>query len=320
MDFADTGRFANFAGCMHSGRHQPEQGDAYEEEAQHKYCKHPTIFMKWSGIHIYITSLLLVLSAVAGVCHGHTKTDGATAVEVKTDWKNAGKAKMVESKAGRTKQNEGKTNRKLSGEKQIQGKEAVSKKELINYTVVGKDTIYLEDLPAAKVYARLPKQKGKEWRRYYRLVHNFSKAYPYALVAKKIVMQADSTIESENMKWIRKGRYVDAVQEELFEAFEKPLRKMTISQGMLLMKLIDREVGKSSYDIIKDFKNRLTAGFWQGVAKLFGSDLKKPYDPEGEDAQVEELVKIWEAGDFPALYFSLFWKDPPEMPIPEKYR
>ena len=95
---------------------------------------------------------------------------------------------------------------------------------------------------------------------------------------------------------------------------------MTISQGKLLMKLIDREVGKSSYMIIKDFKNSLTAGFWQGIAKLFGSDLKKPYDPEGEDAKVEELVKIWEAGDFPAFYFSLFWKDPPEVIIPEKFR
>lgn len=195
-----------------------------------------------------------------------------------------------------------------------------AEKVLINYTTNGKDTIFFDDLPAAKVFARMPKQKGKKWRQYYRLVHNFSKAYPYALVAKKIVMQADSTIESENMRWLKRGRYVDDVQTELFEAFEKPLRKMTISQGMLLMKLIDREVGKSSYAIIKDFKNGLTAGFWQGVAKLFGSDLKKPYDPEGEDANVEELVKIWEAGDFPALYFSLFWKEPPVMPIPEKYK
>ena len=67
-------------------------------------------------------------------------------------------------------------------------------------------------------------------------------------------------------------------------------------------------------------KSGMTAGFWQGVAKMFGSDLKKPYDPEGEDRQTEELVKIWEAGDFPAFYWSLFWQDPPEMPIPEKYR
>ena len=86
------------------------------------------------------------------------------------------------------------------------------------------------------------------------------------------------------------------------------------------MKLIDREVGKSSYNIIKGYKSGMTAGFWQGVAKMFGSDLKKPYDPEGEDKNTEELVKIWENGDFPGFYWSLFWEYPQEMPIPEKYR
>ena len=94
---------------------------------------------------------------------------------------------------------------------------------------------------------------------------------------------------------------------------------MTVSQGALLMKLVDREVGKSSYNIIKDYTSGLAAGFWQGIAKLFGTVLKKPYDPEGEDQLTEELVKIWEAGDFQAFYFSIFWKDPPVMPIPEKY-
>ena len=53
---------------------------------------------------------------------------------------------------------------------------------------------------------------------------------------------------------------------------------------------------------------------------MFGSDLKKPYDPEGEDEATEELVVMWENGDFQAFYWSLFWKDPPEMPIPEKYK
>ena len=85
------------------------------------------------------------------------------------------------------------------------------------------------------------------------------------------------------------------------------------------MKLVDREVGKSSYDIIKGYKSGITAGFWQGIAKIFGSDLKKPYDPEGEDLLTEELVQIWEAGDFAPFYFSIFWKDPPQMPIPERY-
>lgn len=192
--------------------------------------------------------------------------------------------------------------------------------QLMEFIVEGNDTIYIDHIRASKVYSRLPKMKGREWRQYYRLVHNFSKAYPYALVAKKLVMEADSTIAADNLKRGKREKYINSVQNELFSVFESQLRGLTVSQGALLMKLIDREVGKSSYKIIKDYKSGITAGFWQGIAKMFGSDLKKPYDPEGEDEATEELVKMWENGDFEAFYWSLFWKDPPQMPIPEKYK
>ena len=187
------------------------------------------------------------------------------------------------------------------------------------FFIEGEDTVYYDTIQASKVYSKIPKQKGKEWRQYYRLVHNFSKSYPYALVAKKLVVEADSTIAADRLKGAKREKYISSVQKELFEVFEGQMRQLTVSQGALIMKLVDREVGKSSYNIIKGYKSGITAGFWQGIAKIFGSDLKKPYDPEGEDKEVEELVKIWEAGDFNALYFSLFWKDAPEMPIPEKY-
>lgn len=193
-------------------------------------------------------------------------------------------------------------------------------KEVLRYIVDGKDTVFVDEIRASKVYSRVPRQKGREWRKYYRLVHNFSKAYPYALVAKKLVVEADSIIAADRLKGAKRGKYISKVQTELFEVFEGQMRKLTVSQGALIMKLVDREVGKSSYSIIKGYKSGATAAFWQGIAKIFGSDLKKPYDPEGEDKAVEELVQIWEEGDFPALYWSLFWKDPPEMPIPEKYR
>ena len=189
----------------------------------------------------------------------------------------------------------------------------------MSYDVENGDTTYFGTIRPSKVYSRLPKQKGKEWRKYYRLVHNFSKAYPYALVARKLVREADSTIAADNLKWVRRDRYITSVQNELFEVFESQMRSMTVSQGALLMKLIDREVGKSSYNIIKDYKSGIAATFWQGIAKVFGADLKKPYDPEGDDKLTEELVKIWEDGDFQAFYFSIFWKDPPVVPIPEKY-
>ena len=195
-----------------------------------------------------------------------------------------------------------------------------NKDNYLHYIVEGKDTIYIDEIKASKVYSRLPKQKGKEWRKYYRLVHNFSKTYPYALAARKIVEKADQKIDQDKLKRLKKDKYINTVQDELFEVFEEQLTNLTISQGALLMKLIDREIGKSSYKIIRDYKNGIAARFWQGVAQVFGSDLKKPYDPKGADKKVEELVKIWEAGDFDAFYFSLFWKDPPKVDIPSKYR
>lgn len=181
------------------------------------------------------------------------------------------------------------------------------------------DTIYYDTIIASKVYSRIPKQKGREWREYYRLVHNFSKSYPYALVAKKLAIEADSTIAADNLKGLKRDKYINQMQQEIFDVFEGAMRKLTVSQGMLIMKLIDREVGKSSYAIIKDYKSGVAAGFWQGIAKFFGTDMKKHYDPEGEDKAVEELVQIWKAGDFNALYWSLFWQDPPELNIPERF-
>ena len=233
-----------------------------------------------------LMSLLLLMGAAGAVCHG---------------------------------QNSRKKETPKVGASAVWGSGISSEENTLRYIVEGKDTIYIDNINPSKVYSRLPRQKGKDWRKYYRLVHNFSKAYPYALVARKLVEEADSTIAADKLKRVKREQYVSKVQKELFDVFESQMRSMTVSQGALLMKLIDREVGKSSYDIIKDYKNGMAAGFWQGIAKIFGTDLKKPYDPEGEDALTEELVKIWDAGDFQAFYFAIFWQDPPVLPIPEKY-
>lgn len=183
--------------------------------------------------------------------------------------------------------------------------------KLLPYIIEGKDTVYFASLDAARVYEKKKRQKGRQWRKYYRLVYNFAVVYPYALEAKKIVTQVDSTIKADKLKYVKKERYVSAITKQLFGKYEKTFRNMTVTQGQLMMKLIDRECGIDSYSIIRDFKNRYAAGFWQGIAKLFGSDLKKRYDPKGEDAATEELVEQWEKGTFEQTYFEIFWKYPP---------
>lgn len=190
--------------------------------------------------------------------------------------------------------------------------------QVMQYEVIDGDTVYLDLLTPSRISLR-GNRKGREWRKYYRLVWNFSKTYPYALVARKLISRADSTFEKYSYSNKQRDKYVNNLQKELFNAFEEPMRHMTISQGQLLMKLIDREVGMSSYSIIREYKNRIAAGFWQGVAKLFGSDMKKHYDPAGDDRAVEELVKKWDSGEFNALYFSIFGEYPKKVEIPSKY-
>lgn len=190
---------------------------------------------------------------------------------------------------------------------------------VLPYIIENGDTVYLAPLRAAHVYEKKPRNKGREWRKYYKLVYNFAKVYPYAIVAKDIVSDVDSTIKADNLKYISKDSYVSKVVKELFNCFETPLKNLTISQGGLLMRLVDRECGISPYQIIREFKNRYAAGFWQGIAKLFDNDLKRHYDPEGEDAPVEELVRQWKEGTFERTYYEIFWDYPPVVEVPEKY-
>ncbi|MDR1681274.1 MAG: DUF4294 domain-containing protein [Prevotellaceae bacterium] len=168
------------------------------------------------------------------------------------------------------------------------------------------DTLYRLSLPPAFVFAT-PKTKAgtKQWNQYRRLVYNFRKVYPYALLAKQKTDMMEAELASLTTKKERDA-VIDRYEKELFSEFEKPLRKLSFSQGKLLLKLIDREVGQTSYYVIKDLKGGFTAFFWQGIAKFFGASLKKPYDKYGEDRDVEQLVKLYEDGSFEWLYFQLF--------------
>ena len=187
------------------------------------------------------------------------------------------------------------------------------------YVVENGDTTYLDVLEPTWIFGR-GKASRKDWRKYYRLVYNFGRVYPYAKAAAKVEAEADSTIAARKLSRVQRERYVNQVQKQLFKDFESTFRKMTYSQGALLVKLIDRESSKTSYGIIKEYKGGLTAGFWQGVAKLFDGDLKAEYDPQGADRDIEELVQIWDQGRYPALYYSIFWEDPPVVVLPERYR
>ena len=178
---------------------------------------------------------------------------------------------------------------------------------LLQYIVKNGDTILIDNIkPIFKFSNSTGSKNKKAWRQYRRLVYNFKKAYPYALQARRILYEADSTLANSNFTEKQKEKFIKDYQKKLFRQFEKPLRNLTISQGKLLLKLIDRELGRTSFYIIREYRGKVSAGFWQTVAKIFGNDLKKPYDKYGEDRVVEDLVELYNNGYFDKLYYSMF--------------
>lgn len=179
------------------------------------------------------------------------------------------------------------------------------------------DTVFMDVIDPVWCFPRNRRRRrgGKDWRKDYKLVYNFNRVYPYALAGRKMIRQVDSTIAADVTKRSQRNRYVDDVEKELFRLFEKDIRSMTISQGVVLMRLIDRECGKSPYDLIKTYENGFVASFWQVVAKLFSQDLKARYDPKGKDAKIEQLVQIWEEGHWDAFYSSIFMEKPQKYTV-----
>lgn len=196
--------------------------------------------------------------------------------------------------------------RKLDREKaHVMGK---AEWTVMRYQVINGDTVFVAELPPIFKFDQIKRtrRQSKDWRRYRRLVYNFKVVYPYALKGREIIREADSVLATNDFSEREREQYLNNYQKKLFKQFEKPLRNMTISQGRLLMKLVDREMGRPSFYIIREYRGRLSAGFWQTIARIFGNDLKKPYDKFGEDRPVEDLVVLYQSGGFDAFYFSLF--------------
>lgn len=180
------------------------------------------------------------------------------------------------------------------------------------------DTVFYDTIDPIWIFPRGRGFKKGDWRKEYKLVFNFNKVYPYALVGREMMAQVDSTLAADVTKRSERNRYVNAVEKELLRLFEKDIRNMTISQGMVLMRLVDRECGLSPYEIIKTYENGFAANFWQVVARLFSHNLKTHYDPKGDDYKIEELVKIWDSGKWDQFYYSVFWEAPKKTEIPRR--
>ncbi|MDQ2721136.1 MAG: DUF4294 domain-containing protein [Bacteroidota bacterium] len=161
----------------------------------------------------------------------------------------------------------------------------------INDTIVSFAVIYEGDTIEAKALAGVyvwGKRKKEEWTRLRNAIYV---TYPYAKRAGFVFSDIERHIAGNpNKEEISK--YINSREKELKKEFTDPLKNLSVYQGKVLMKLINRETGGTNcYDILKELKGGFTARFWQTVAFLFGSDLKQPYDAVSKDAEMEIIVK-----------------------------
>jgi hypothetical protein len=162
--------------------------------------------------------------------------------------------------------------------------------------IIGNDTILVSSIPELNIYPLIFESRWEHWK-YRRLIRNVKAAYPYAKIAGEKLKDLDLRIASMRTER-QKRQYIDQTEEELREEFEDQLKKLTISQGRILIKLVYRETGNTTFRVVQDVKGNFSAGFWQAVARVFGSNLKSVYNPETdeEDKVIEYIIQLMEMG------------------------
>lgn len=152
------------------------------------------------------------------------------------------------------------------------------------------DTIGESWLPNIMVVGMLSPAQKKYWAEWTRLRNAVYVTYPYAKAASRIMN--DINLQLVNVKDKKQRRQIIRSREkDMKKQFTDQLTRLSVYQGKVLMKLINRETGNNCYEIIDEYKGFMTAAFWQTVAVLFGSNLKQAYDPGGKDADMEKIVR-----------------------------
>ena len=157
------------------------------------------------------------------------------------------------------------------------------------------DSITVIIMPELPVYPPLKFKNRREVMRYNRLVYNVKKTLPIAKLVNQTIAETYEYIEKLPTKK-EKDAHIRAVEKGIKKQYTPQMKKLTYSQGKLLIKLVDRECNQSSYEIVKAFFGPFKAGFYQAFAAIFGASLKKDYDPEADDRLTARVVRMVEAG------------------------
>ena len=161
-------------------------------------------------------------------------------------------------------------------------------------------TIEGVDIIASRPSARTLRQGQRRLDKFTRLLWNVHKTYPYSIKVAEVMHEVERDLAGVADSKARR-QYIQSRESSLFGAYEGDLRKMTRTQGQVLVKLIHRETGKPTYHLIKEMKSGASAVLWQSIGVLFGINLKSDYDPE-EDAMIEDIVNDLERGGYNICY------------------
>ena len=159
----------------------------------------------------------------------------------------------------------------------------------------GRDTVPIIHLQEIYIYPEIKFKNEKEKRRYNKLVRDIKRVLPYAKLVYETLIETYEYIETLPDEK-SKQEHLKRMEKELFKEYKPELKKLTFSQGKLLIKLIDRECNQSSYNLLKAFLGSFRASFWNLFAGMFGASLKTEYDPEGKDFMLERIVVLVENG------------------------
>ena len=182
-----------------------------------------------------------------------------------------------------------------------------NKNDQINFSMIGyrdftlpfsqiPEVVYLinESIPMELVNVVGESKKSRN--RYIRLERNVRKVYPYANKISELLVEYSSIIDSLEeysgiIRYQKKREIFSKIEVELISKYGHSIKKLTKSQGRILIRLVDRETNRTSYKIIKDFRNIFSAGFWQITARVFGHNLRSIYNPnKGEDRMIEYII------------------------------
>lgn len=157
------------------------------------------------------------------------------------------------------------------------------------------DTIAIVGVQEIVIFPPVVFKSERQKQQYNKLVRDVKKTLPYAKMIYATLIETYEymeTLPDDNAR----DKHLKKMEDELFKEYKPVLSKLTLTQGKLLIKLIDRECNQSAFNLVKAYLGGFRAGFWNFFASMFGASLKSDYDPKGKDSDIERIAILVERG------------------------